>query len=146
MVTFSGEDIVKESLTALAILGGAFAIVGGMFGGIIYFSNRWTEKEEKNFQKDKFLLEGIVYDERYMPATSGRGCSSGRSSRYSFSMDTESGRKSVSIERCGCIKNESLDAMINQGTKVQIGIYKNEKNNQNYEISSKRIKVIGEEK
>ena len=95
----------------------------------------------ENKAKEYENLQGTVFSERYMPVI--RGSWGGiASSRYSFSMDTEHGRKAVQVTPTRVIKKESIDALIEPGTKVEIEIKKDEKDKQVYIIPADKITVL----
>ena len=94
--------------------------------------------EEK--PKEYVNLQGTVFSERYMPASAGFV---NMKSRYSFSIDTEYGRKAIQVRSIRAINKESIDALIEKGTKVEIqNIMKNNLDKQVYYIKVNRIKVL----
>ena len=64
-------------------------------------------------------LEGTIFDSIYTPAcklTFNTYMSSG----YSFSMDTEYGRKGIMVLQSGHVTKECVAALIGKGTKVRV--------------------------
>ena len=90
-------------------------------------------------------LTGTVLDEAYMPASAGWN---DKDSRYSFSMNTTHGIKSIQVEdywafKKGTTNKESIDALIEPGTQVEIqGIKKENLDQQIYPVGADRIKVL----
>jgi len=119
---------MRKTLATLA-LAGVLA-----FGGC-------KDKEKKEYT----TIKGTVFSERYMPASVGWGSIE---SRYSFSLDTEKERKTFEVyeleEKLNFhpVKKESIDAMIEPGTKVEVQIEKGTENQTFYKILPERIKVI----
>ena len=87
-------------------------------------------------------LQGTTFNERYMPASGSSFNAPDIQSRYSFSMDTELGRKAVQVESTRDIRKESIDALIEPGTKVEIEIEKEDADKQVYSVDADKIKVL----
>ena len=100
-------------------------------------------------KQEYMTLRGSVFSERYMPASGQSGFfTSPVQSKYSFSMDTEFGRKGIQVESTREVTKESIDAMIEPGTKVEIFVEqnsftKNLKDQQIYQLTADKIRVLG---
>jgi len=94
---------------------------------------------EKKEPQEYVNLQGTVFSERYMPESRGWGATS---SRYSFSMDTGHGRKAIQVEPTDNINIESIDALIEPGTKVEITIKEGRENQQVYTLCADKVKVL----
>ena len=89
-------------------------------------------------------LQGTVFSERYMPATAGGFMNPSKESRYSFSLDMQDGRKVFQVESARDLSKESLDALIEPGTKVEVQIEKGTEDQTGYTVPATRIKVLRE--
>lgn len=86
----------------------------------------------------EYKLQGTTFSEMYRPAKDAT-----ESNRYSFVMDTELGRKAVQVEETQGIRLETIDDLIEPGTKVEIEIKKDKANQHVYKVNSDKIKVLG---
>ena len=92
--------------------------------------------------EESTTIQGTVFSERYMPGSAGAS-SIIMESRYSFSLDTEKGRKAFEVSDEGILpKKESIDAMIEPGTRVEVQIRKGSENKTFYRSRTYRIRVI----
>ena len=104
-----------------------------LFGGC-------SEKKAKEYTN----LQGTVFSERYMPATAGGFMNSSKESRYSFSIDTQDGRTVFQVESTRDLSKESLDALVDPGTKVEVQIEKGTEGQTGHTVLANRIKVLKE--
>jgi len=91
---------------------------------------------------EDITLQGTVFSECYMPATAGGFANPTKESRYSFSLDTEHGRKTFQVESTRNITKESVDALIEPGTKVEIKLRKTSLDQIGYIINVNNIKIL----
>lgn len=86
-------------------------------------------------------LRGMVFSEKYEPP---RKVSFGVFYRgaYSFSMDTDLGRKGIQVEATREVNRETLDALIEPGTRVEIEIWSCDKGSQVYTLAADKIHVL----
>ena len=97
---------------------------------------------KKKITEESTTIQGTVFSERYMPGSAGAR-SIIMESRYSFSLDTEKGRKAFEVSDEGILpKKESIDAMIEPGTRVEVQIRKGSENKTFYRSRTYRIRVI----
>jgi hypothetical protein len=101
-------------------------------------------KKEATPEQEYMKLQGTAFSERYMPASGSSFNAPDIQSRYSFSMDTEFGRKAVQVESTREITKESIDALVEPGTKVEIELEQDKKDQQVYRVPADKIRVIGE--
>ena len=101
-------------------------------------------KREATPEQKYIELQGTAFSERYMPASGSSFNAPDIQSRYSFSMNTEFGRKAVQVESTSEITKESIDALVEPGTKVEIEIERGKKDQQVYIVPADKIKVLGE--
>lgn len=99
--------------------------------------------DDKSPHMEEYMsLQGTVFSERYMPASAGGFANPSKESRYSFSLDTKYGRKVFQVESTKNIGKESVDALIEPGTKVEIKIKKTSIDQQVYIINGDNIKIL----
>ena len=101
--------------------------------------------ERINQPKEYTTIKGTVFSERYMPASGGGFMNAGKDSQYSFSLDTKNGRKAFEVVnhiRSDSPKKESIDAMIDPGTKTEVQVEKGTENQTFYAVFPEQIKVI----
>lgn len=89
-------------------------------------------------------MQGTVFSESYMPATAGGFVNPSKESRYSFSLDLEDGRKVFQVESTKWLRKESIDALIEPGTRVEVQVEKGTRDQTGYTIPANRIKVLRE--
>ncbi len=115
----------------------------------LYFSfGMYSMIPKKESVLNSKTIHGVVFGERYMPASGSSFNAPGIKSRYAFSIDTDEGRKSINVEDYTrnykeLITKESIDALIEPGTVVDATIQDYEPNQQVYNITANRIKVLG---
>ncbi len=98
---------------------------------------------EKKEAPSKYMkLQGTVFSERYMPATAGGFMNPSKESRYSFSLDTENERKVFQVESTKNMRKESIDALIEPGTKIEVQIEKGAIGQRGHTVPANRIKVL----
>ncbi len=100
-------------------------------------------KKEAIPKQQYIKLQGTVFEEKYVPPRIADALIT-KGSEYSFSMDTEKGRKiiQVSSPRKFDKAKENLNLLIGHGTKVEIEIKENSRYNQIYYVPASRIKVL----
>ncbi|MBI2105274.1 hypothetical protein HYT56_00380 [Candidatus Woesearchaeota archaeon] len=103
-------------------------------------------KETESKQVIEYMnLQGTVFSERYMSAPGAEFFPTiSGDSRYSFSVDTEYGRKAIQVisNKQEGIYKESIDALIEPGTKVEImSIRKQDLGKQVHIVLADRIKM-----
>ncbi len=105
----------------------------------LLFSGACKENSSKELPKEYTPIKGTVFSETYMPASGGF---MPKESRYSFSLDIEKGRKTFEVVGYGPGTKESVDALIEKGTKVEVQVEKGKENETFHKVSPEGIRVI----
>ncbi len=111
------------------------------FAAIIGLALSGCEPLNRDLSPRYQAIRGTVFSERYMPAAYGWD------SKYSFSINTEHGRTVFQVKDAELGKNhidkESIDALIEPGTKVGVEIDSLRPSEQQvYTVTADRIKVL----
>ena len=100
-------------------------------------------REQANVEEVKkgyFWMKGHVFSERYMPASGSSFNSPDIKSRYSFSVDTEYGRKGIQVYDSNFVNKETIDSLVESGTIVEIKVGNSDDNV--YRVFAHDVKVL----
>jgi len=99
------------------------------------------ENEKTNIpvepRRDHFILQGTVIDELYTPPWGDS-----KDSEYTFSIDTQFGKKAIYVDSYGGIPIEPIALLIEKDTKVEIDIKNTTENQQVFYVSPVFIKIF----